>query len=183
MKEKIFKIVGNNQKNPFRGNGTICNCLPAAMGMGGGYIPYIFLEIENDGDWYNSEHKQRLEVGGEISNSITSVLKDNYVCMEEGKKIKTPRPEGKGWCWDENNGKWFRIRKLTPRECFRLMDVSDADFDKLLVMETTGKEGKLKRVISDSQLYKMAGNSIVVACMDLIFENLFFPVKMESSLF
>ena len=63
------------------------------------------------------------------------------------------------------------------------MDVSDADFDKLLVMETTGKEGKLKRVISDSQLYKMAGNSIVVSCMDLIFENLFFPVKMESSLF
>ena len=46
MKEKIFKIVGNNQKNPFRGDGTICNCLPAAMGMGGGYIPYIFLEID-----------------------------------------------------------------------------------------------------------------------------------------
>ena len=144
----------------------------------------------SNGDWHNSEHKQRLEVGGEISNSITSVLKDNYIFethnnrfMEEEKKIKTPRPEGKGWCWDENNGKWFRIRKLTPRECFRLMDVSDADFDKLLVMETTGKEGKLKRVISDSQLYKMAGNSIVVACMDLIFENLFFPVKMESTLF
>ena len=46
MKEKIFRIVGNNQKNPFRGDGTICNCLPAAMGMGGGYIPYIFLEID-----------------------------------------------------------------------------------------------------------------------------------------
>ena len=84
---------------------------------------------------------------------------------------------------DMCNGKWFRIRKLTPRECFRLMDVSDADFDKLLVMETTGKDNNMKRVISDSQLYKMAGNSIVVACMDLIFENLFFPVKMESSLF
>ena len=50
MKEKIFKIVGNNQKNPFRGDGTICNCLPAAMGMGG-YVPYIFLEIdESDKD-------------------------------------------------------------------------------------------------------------------------------------
>ena len=48
MKEKIFKIVGSNQKNPFIGNGTICNCLPAAMGMGGGYIPYIFLEIDDD---------------------------------------------------------------------------------------------------------------------------------------
>ena len=50
MKEKIFKIVGNNQKNPFRGDGTICNCLPAAMGMVGGYIPYIFLEIDDEDD-------------------------------------------------------------------------------------------------------------------------------------
>lgn len=103
--------------------------------------------------------------------------------MEEKKKIKTPRPEGKGWCWDEKNCKWFRIRKLTPRECFRLMDVSDADYDKLLVLETTGKEGKLKRVISDSQLYKMAGNSIVVSCMEFIFENLFFPKEVENALF
>ena len=137
----------------------------------------------SDGDWYNSEHKQRLEVGGEISNSITSVLKDNYVCMEEEKKIKTPRPEGKGWCWDENNGKWFRIRKLTPRECFRLMDVRDEDFDKLLVIESYDKKGNPRRAISDSQLYKMAGNSIVVSCMDLIFENLFFPKKRENTLF
>ena len=135
----------------------------------------------SDGDWYNSEHKQRLEIGGEISNSITSVLKDNYVCMEEEKKIKTPKPEGKGWCWDENNGKWFRIRKLTPRECFRLMDVSDTDFDKLIVTEDAG--GKQKRAISDSQLYKMAGNSIVVSCMDLIFATLFFPANSDETLF
>ena len=40
--KKIFKIVGNNQKNPFRGDGTICNCLPAAMGMGGVCAIYIF---------------------------------------------------------------------------------------------------------------------------------------------
>ena len=137
----------------------------------------------SDGDWYNSEHQQKLEIGDEGSNSITSVLKDNYVFMEEEKKIKTSRPEGKGWCWDENNGKWFRIRKLTQRECFRLMGVSDADFDKLLVVETTGKDNKQKRVISDSQLYKMAGNSIVVTCMDLIFENLFFPKEVENALF
>ena len=103
--------------------------------------------------------------------------------MQEEKKVKTPRPKGKGWCWDENNGKWFRIRKLTPRECFRLMDVSDSDFDKLLAMETTGKDNNQKRVISDSQLYKMAGNSIVVSCMDLIFENLFFPKEEKDTLF
>ena len=143
------------------------------------------LKGKTDKSWF-------FEQGVYDSEGIIRAIKANggtgnqpkvMICMEEEKKIKTPRPEGKGWCWDENNGKWFRIRKLTPRECFRLMDVSDADFDKLLVMETTGKDNKQKRVISDSQLYKMAGNSIVVACMDLIFENLFFPVKRESTLF
>ena len=102
--------------------------------------------------------------------------------METASEIK-PRPEGKGWCLDENNGKWFRIRKLTPRECFRLMDVRDSDFEKLLATDSCDKNGNPKRAISDSQLYKMAGNSIVISCMDLIFENLFFPQKREGELF
>ncbi len=51
----------------------------------------------------------------------------------------------------------FRIRKLTPRECFRLMGVSDSDIDKIL---STG--------IKNSQLYKLAGNSIVVDCMKFL---------------
>lgn len=58
----------------------------------------------------------------------------------------------------------YRIRKLTPRECFRLMDVDDADIDKI---QTAG--------ISNSQQYKLAGNSIVVACLEKIFEQMFFP--------
>ena len=33
----------------------------------------------SDGDWYNSQHRQRLEIGGEISNSITTVQKDNLI--------------------------------------------------------------------------------------------------------
>jgi DNA (cytosine-5)-methyltransferase 1 len=51
----------------------------------------------------------------------------------------------------------FRIRKLTPRECFRLMGVSDSDIDKI---QAAG--------ISNSQQYKMAGNSIVVDCMKFL---------------
>ena len=53
-----------------------------------------------------------------------------------------------------------RIRKLTPRECFRLMGFSDDDFDKI-------------KGISNSQLYKMAGNSIVVNVLTEIFKELF----------
>ena len=33
----------------------------------------------SDGDWHTSEHRQTLEIGGGISNSITSVAKDCYV--------------------------------------------------------------------------------------------------------
>ena len=56
----------------------------------------------------------------------------------------------------------FRIRKLTPRECFRLMGLKDDDIDKI---QGTG--------ISNTQQYKMAGNSIVVDVLEGIFKNLF----------
>ena len=58
------------------------------------------------------------------------------------------------------NVEYFGIRKLTPRECFRLMDVSDEDFDKLLATDS-----KSKRLLSNSALYKLAGNSIVEKCL------------------
>lgn len=51
----------------------------------------------------------------------------------------------------------IRIRKLTPRECWRLMGFDDEDFDKA---KATG--------ISNTQLYKQAGNSIVVNCLEAI---------------
>ena len=56
----------------------------------------------------------------------------------------------------------FKIRKLTPRECFRLMGLHDDDIDKI---QATG--------ISNTQQYKMAGNSIVVDVLEAIFKNLF----------
>lgn len=59
--------------------------------------------------------------------------------------------------------KHYRIRKLTPTECLRLMAVSDDDIAK---MKGAG--------ISDSQLYKMAGNSIVVSVLEAIFLNMNF---------
>ena len=53
-----------------------------------------------------------------------------------------------------------RIRKLTPRECWRLMGFTDEDFDKA------------KEVNSDTQLYKQAGNSIVVNVLEAIFREM-----------
>lgn len=54
----------------------------------------------------------------------------------------------------------YRIRKLTPLECWRLMDFDDEDYEKA------------SKICSRSQLYKQAGNSIVVACLVEIFRPL-----------
>lgn len=54
----------------------------------------------------------------------------------------------------------YKIRKLTPKECWRLMGFTDEDFEKVA------------KVNSNAQLYKQAGNSIVVNVLMAIFNNL-----------
>ena len=84
--------------------------------------------------------EQRLEINTNgTSNTITTVQKDNYAIQTD-----------------------FKIRKLTPRECFRLMGMRDDDIDKI---QEAG--------ISNTQQYKLAGNSIVVDVLEAIFKNLF----------
>ena len=56
----------------------------------------------------------------------------------------------------------IRIRKLTPKECWRLMGFDDEDFEKA------------EKVNSNTQLYKQAGNSIVVNVLEAILKNLLF---------
>ena len=86
-----------------------------------------------------SPTEQRLEVNTQgMSNCLTSVQKDNLV-IEKSQ---------------------YRIRKLTPRECGRLMGVSDEDIDKMAAVN------------SNTQLYKQFGNSIVVDVMCAMFKNL-----------
>jgi len=70
-------------------------------------------------------------------------------------------------CYGESTG--WRIRKLTPRECFRLMDVDDADIDKI---QAAG--------IPKAQQYKLAGNSVVTACWQFIMYQLFIDQSNKS---
>ncbi len=63
----------------------------------------------------------------------------------------------------------LRIRKLTPKECYRLMGFDDVDFEKAA------------RVNSDSQLYKQAGNSIVVQVLEKIFLQMGIEKSWENS--
>lgn len=83
----------------------------------------------------------------------------------------------------------YRIRKLTPKECWRLMGFSDEDF----YAAKTGSREIAKKIISEypnddlqqsiaaesqssvsnTQLYKQAGNSIVTDVLYYIFKNLY----------
>lgn len=129
----------------------------------------------------NGRYQQRLEPNrGGISNTLTGVQKDNLVMeaiIQNGemvlKKERTSktRPNGKGWeevITEDGRRAWVRLRKLTPRECFRLQGVREPDVDKML-----------NAGISDSQLYKLAGNSICVDCMVALFRNLYFPEEQQ----
>lgn len=113
-----------------------------------------------DSSYPASEYRRgRVQEGGMVSPTLTSASSENILRID---MEKTKKPKGKGWLWDEEEKKWFRIRRLMPRECLRLMGVKDKYINKLVG-------------ISDSQLYKMAGNSIVVDVMYYMFENLFYP--------
>jgi DNA-cytosine methyltransferase len=61
-----------------------------------------------------------------------------------------------------------RIRKLTPTEVFRLMDFEESFMDNVKKYN----EANPKNSLSDSQLYRQGGNSIVVACLEKIIRNL-----------
>lgn len=131
-----------------------------------------------------SPTEQRLEINySGCTNTLTSVQKDNYVVepkvIQLGNIVSTGNwdnpqrgriysSEGcspalntcQGGGLEPKITEGYRIRKLTPRECWRLMGVKDEQFDRL-------------HGISNSQLYKLAGNSIVVNVLEAIFRNLF----------
>lgn len=60
------------------------------------------------------------------------------------------------------NSETYRIRKLTPRECFRLMGVSESEIDTIQAAN-----------LSDTRQYFLAGNSIVVDVLEGIFRKMF----------
>lgn len=64
----------------------------------------------------------------------------------------------------------IRVRRITPKECWRLMGFDDQDFENArAAMNQHLFKGKDR---SGSQLYKQAGNSIVVSVLEQIMNNL-----------
>lgn len=111
-----------------------------------------------DGGYLTSKTRRgRVQGGGNIVPSITAETNNTYrlekcECNQAGAILvhKT----------DTDEYFLVRIRKLTPKECFRLQGVTDQDADKML------------SVNSNSQCYKQAGNSICVPVMEHMFRNL-----------
>ena len=93
---------------------------------------------------------------GALDRGTNNILIEEYLAddtIQEGESKIFTLIEGE---------KIYKVRKLTPLECWRLMGVSDEDFYKV---KNAG--------ISNSRLVRLAGNSIVVDVLERIFENLF----------
>lgn len=136
-------------------------------------------------------YRQQLELKKDgNTNTLTTVQKDNVVIVPQNTKqgyaiahvgdgIYTNRADSKRGVVQRESiptlktsnkdiavvvddpTELISIRRLTPRECWRLMGWSDEDIDKAF-----------KADVSETQLYKMAGNSIIVNCLEAIFKNI-----------
>lgn len=189
IKKDSVKQIGNivttgNFKNPQRGriydSEGISPCLNTMQG--GGLEPKFIEPVICASRGKNPDNpsdrtagiptEQRLEPNTDgVSNTLTTVQKDNYV-VEHKIIDDTFGFEKEARIYDDTapalrssrsglkvTDAKFRIRKLTPLECFRLMGFSDEEFNRI-------------KGVSNTQLYKMAGNSIVVNVLEGIFNNL-----------
>lgn len=160
------KLKGISYNRKFGSKGKLqevdglCDTLVTAMGTGGGNVPIIkeqkssFTEnnkIIEYGSYYTWSDKK-----GNYNTQCNRASKEEgcaltIACAETGKvAIKNYNRE--------NYNEKLRIRKLTPKECYRLMGVPDR------INKNTS--------VSNAQQYKQAGNSIVTTCLMAIFGEL-----------
>ena len=144
--EPKIKIIGSTNGhqsgNVMHHNTDLCPCLTVA----GHVEPLKILQIGNlipdEGRKFTNPQTGRVYDPQGLSPTLNTAQGG----QREVKIIETT-PEA------------YRIRKLTPRECYRLMGFTDAEFDRI-------------KGVSNTQLYKQAGNSIVVNVLAEIFNRL-----------
>ena len=105
-------------------------------------------------------------IGDKKSNGGTQYYQQDRIYDSESIAMAHPANLTSGSYYYQVNTRPLRIRKLTPKECFRLMGFSDEDFSKAEQVPT-----------SNAQLYKQAGNSIVVNVLEEILKELFINEK------
>ena len=186
-------VIGSTQKNAYVGDGSISATLTSAMGEGGGHVPMLLNNVEpirlgglfddtskhqagsvwnidglaptldtrqggyrqpcvmtlnnKDLDGNQPQQQDRVYSTDGVMTTITATLNGRFNILESEPKLV-----------EEN----WRVRKLTPKECWRLQAFPDSAIDKCI-----------DAGISNTQLYKMAGNSITVTVLENIYKNLF----------
>lgn len=133
-------------------------------------------DIAIDGDSINLEQPnsktRRGRIGKQVAQTLTTSCNQGVIDFYN-KRVKdddfigtlTTNCGNVGHCGcfgtkENNDENGIRIRKLTPKECWRLMGFTDEDFEKA------------QKVNSNTQLYKQAGNSIVKQVLMAIFKQM-----------
>ena len=158
-----------------------------------GFMPNIVEPYEVSGHCFQSNHQRDIQMGMySLKLKIPEATRKGFAEIVPGdifdgsypdSKTRGGRKKGDGKIcqtitscgelplyYEGINSLGYRIRKLTPRECFRLMDLEDSDIDKI---KMSG--------VSKTQQYKLAGNSIVIACLYHIFRKLFVDKEYEGT--
>lgn len=131
-----------------------------------------FVKVNLKTDLCNKLVEEGIVKGGEVINHSYTTSEqrntlDKYIESDNGvMPTLTTRPDCLGYATFPPN---VRIRKLTPKECWRLMGFDDSDIEKA---QAVG--------ISNAQLYKQAGNSIVVNVLEAILKELLLGGKDGS---
>lgn len=99
--------------------------------------------------------------GGNRQPKVVTEFPENFSKNKYNIKISPVIKTKDGQCLSDLIETGYIIRKLTPLECWRVIGFSDEDFEKAKAVGT-----------SDTQLYKQAGNSIVVDVLEGIFKNI-----------
>lgn len=142
--------------------------LQAAMGAGGGNIPLIIDKAIRLGNIYGTDKQGGFAGNVWDKECLCPTLKTCGGAEPTTRRVQDMGNISPTLQAGENDlckVTEYRIRKLTPKECWRLMGFSDEDFEKA------------EKVNSNTQLYKQAGNSIVVDVLVEIFRNLFIETE------
>lgn len=121
--------------------------------------------LEQIGQLYGTEKEPNPQAGRVYDSTKLSPTIDSCGGGNRMPKIveeKISHPEWKRKMYETGVVEDFRIRKLTPRECYKLMGLTFDDCDKARAIG-----------VADSHLYKQAGNGIITNCCELLAEHLY----------
>ncbi len=172
--ERLGNIYGEDKGTGYAGNVWDSEKIsPTLTTMQGGNRQPMIIQVEQistsqDGVVVSPEGIAKIHTAGH--NNVPKIIQIGQVSNDGSQAGKVYSPEGVsqticactheyaiGNIWD-----YIRIRKLTPRECYRLMGLTFEDCDKAA-----------KLGVADTHLYKQAGNGIITNCCELLAEHLY----------